>query len=229
MPDEKDTDRHPATHRGGRGPAQMSFSSRTIQHIALVTMNQLILEDRHGGRPQADPRNNRGIPCVYAKSGKARREVCWRREVKESAAQMQQGLQNDIHVAGLKAREYVHLVNEAHRRPALIRWSASPASWPVPCYSAAAFGLGRCCIAALRGLDMWILVCCSTCWDGRNFCGFLAGWMLIMLFFLYCFVHEAFDQPRPTQHVVVRTYNVGPCPRRLQTTNAHARSLPVPS
>jgi hypothetical protein len=33
-------------------------------------------------------------------------------------------LQSDIHVAGLKAREIVHLVNEAHRRPALIRWSA---------------------------------------------------------------------------------------------------------
>jgi hypothetical protein len=38
---------------------------------------------------------------------------------------MRQGLQNDIHIAGLKAREYVHVVNEAHRRPALIRWSAA--------------------------------------------------------------------------------------------------------
>ena len=45
-------------------------------------------------------------------------------EVRDSAAQMQRGLQNDIHTAGLKAREIVHLVNEAHRRPALIRWSA---------------------------------------------------------------------------------------------------------
>jgi len=27
--------------------------------------------------------------------------------------------------------------------------------------------------------------------------------MLIMAFFLYCFVHEAFDQPRPMQTVVV--------------------------
>jgi hypothetical protein len=44
--------------------------------------------------------------------------------VKESAVQVRQGLQGDIHVAGLKAREIVHLVNEAHRRPALIRWSA---------------------------------------------------------------------------------------------------------
>jgi hypothetical protein len=44
--------------------------------------------------------------------------------VKESTVQVRQGLQDDIHVAGLKAREIVHLVNEAHRRPALIRWSA---------------------------------------------------------------------------------------------------------
>jgi len=44
--------------------------------------------------------------------------------VKESAEQMRQGLQNDIHRAGLKACEFVHLVNEAHRRPTLIRWSA---------------------------------------------------------------------------------------------------------
>ena len=38
---------------------------------------------------------------------------------------MQASLQSDIHVAGLKAREIVHQVNEAHRRPALIRWSAA--------------------------------------------------------------------------------------------------------
>ena len=44
--------------------------------------------------------------------------------VKESTVHVREGLQSDIHVAGLKAREIVHLVNEAHRRPALIRWSA---------------------------------------------------------------------------------------------------------
>ena len=32
----------------------------------------------------------------------------------------------------------------------------------------------------------------------KNFFRYLAGWSLIMLFFLYCFVHDAFDQPRPT-------------------------------
>jgi hypothetical protein len=28
----------------------------------------------------------------------------------------------------------------------------------------------------------------------KNVLRFLAGWALVMLFFLYCFVHEAFDQ-----------------------------------
>jgi hypothetical protein len=42
--------------------------------------------------------------------------------VKESAEKMREGLEGDIHIAGLKAREYVHQVNEAHRRPAMIRW-----------------------------------------------------------------------------------------------------------
>jgi hypothetical protein len=44
--------------------------------------------------------------------------------VKESAEKMREDLQGDIHIAGLKAREYVHMVNEAHRRPAMIRWIA---------------------------------------------------------------------------------------------------------
>jgi hypothetical protein len=44
---------------------------------------------------------------------------------KESAAQLRQGLQNDIHLAGLKAHEIVHQVNEANLRPALIGWAAA--------------------------------------------------------------------------------------------------------
>jgi hypothetical protein len=37
---------------------------------------------------------------------------------------MREDLQGEIHIAGLKAHEYVHLVNEAHRRPARVRWAA---------------------------------------------------------------------------------------------------------
>ncbi len=61
--------------------------------------------------------------------------------MKESAEKMREDLKGDIHIAGLKAREYVHLVNEAHRRPAMIRWIAVGLAAGVVC-SAAAFG---CC------------------------------------------------------------------------------------
>ena len=91
--------------------------------IALVTMNRLILDDVmkavHGQIRVT-------IAEFQASMQKAERRAgsMLAQEVKESAAQMQRGLQNDLHTAGLKAREIVHLVNEAHRRPALIRWSA---------------------------------------------------------------------------------------------------------
>jgi hypothetical protein len=50
---------------------------------------------------------------------------------------------------------------------------------------------------------MWILVLLLDLLGRKNFLRFLAGWVLIMLFFLYCFVHEAFDQPRPTQGAMI--------------------------
>lgn len=91
--------------------------------IALVTMNQLIL-DRATEIVHEEIRAT--IAEFHASMQKAERRAgsILAQKVKESADQMRQGLQNDIHIAGLKARELVHLVNEAHRRPALIRWSA---------------------------------------------------------------------------------------------------------
>ena len=50
---------------------------------------------------------------------------------------------------------------------------------------------------------MWILVFLLDFLGRKNFLRFLAGWALIMLFFLYCFVHEGFDQPRPTQRAMM--------------------------
>jgi hypothetical protein len=50
---------------------------------------------------------------------------------------------------------------------------------------------------------MWILVFLLDFLGRKNFLRFLAGWVLIMFFFLYCFVHEAFDQPRPTQGAMI--------------------------
>ena len=49
---------------------------------------------------------------------------------------------------------------------------------------------------------MWILVLLLNLLGRKNFLRLLAGWMLIMAFFLYCFVHDAFDQPWPTQQRV---------------------------
>jgi len=91
--------------------------------IALVTMNQLILDD---AMESVHRQIRATIAEFHASMQKAEKRAgsILAQGVQESAVQMKRGLQNDIHVAGLKAREIVHLVNEAHRRPALIRWSA---------------------------------------------------------------------------------------------------------
>lgn len=91
--------------------------------IALVTMNQLILD---AAIEIVNEQVRVTIAEFHASMHKAEKRAgsMLAETVKESAVQMQRGLQNDIHLAGLKAREIVHLVNEAHRRPALIRWSA---------------------------------------------------------------------------------------------------------
>ncbi len=50
---------------------------------------------------------------------------------------------------------------------------------------------------------MWILIFLLELLGRKNFLRFLAGGVVIMLFFLYCFVHEAFDQPRVTQRAMI--------------------------
>lgn len=50
---------------------------------------------------------------------------------------------------------------------------------------------------------MWIFVFLLNFLGRKNFLRFAAGWAVIMLFFLYCFVHEAFDQPRTTQGAMI--------------------------
>lgn len=86
-------------------------------------MNQLILE---GAMETVHKEIRATIQEFHASMEKAERRAgsMLAQKVRESAEQMRDGLQNDIHMAGLKAREFVHLVNEANRRPALIRWSA---------------------------------------------------------------------------------------------------------
>ena len=91
--------------------------------IALVTMNELVLEASidivHEEVRETIAEFHASMQKVEKRAG-----TMLAQSVKEATVQMREGLQSDIHQAGLKAREFVHLVNEAHRRPALIRWSA---------------------------------------------------------------------------------------------------------
>lgn len=91
--------------------------------FALVTINRMVLDEaiqRLQGQIQARIAEfNADMEKAEGRAGSILAQ-----KVRESAEQMRQGLQNDIHLAGLKAREFVHLVHEAHRRPSLIRWSA---------------------------------------------------------------------------------------------------------
>ncbi len=91
--------------------------------FALVTINRIVLDEatqKLQNHIQARiVEFDASMQKAEARAGKMLAQM-----VKESAAQMRQGLQNDIRLAGLKTCEFVHLVNEAHRRPALIRWSA---------------------------------------------------------------------------------------------------------
>ena len=91
--------------------------------FALVTMNKIVLDQ--ATREFQEQLQTR-IAEFHTSMEKAERRagIMLAQKVKESADLMRQVLQNDIHIAGLKAREIVHLVNEAHLRPALIRWSA---------------------------------------------------------------------------------------------------------
>src|SRR5437016_11716333 len=85
--------------------------------IALVTMNRLILDD---AMETVHKQIRATIAEFHASMQKAEKRAgsILAQGVKESADQMRQVLQSDIHTAGLKAREIVHLVNEAQRRPA---------------------------------------------------------------------------------------------------------------
>ena len=40
---------------------------------------------------------------------------------------------------------------------------------------------------------MWVFVLLLNMLGRKNFLRFLGAWMLIMMFFLYCFIHDAFD------------------------------------
>src|SRR5258708_1255042 len=74
--------------------------------IALVTMNRLILDD---AMETVNKQIRATIAEFHASMQKAERRAgsMLAQGVKESAVQMQQGLQNDIYIAGLKCRDIV--------------------------------------------------------------------------------------------------------------------------
>ena len=111
--------------------------------FALVTLNRLVLEES----AQRFHNHTERLLAVFDASvqkAEKRAGTMLAQMVKESAEQMRQGLQNDIRVAGVRSLEFVHAVNEAHRRPAIIRWAAAgliagaalfaAGAWFAPCF-----------------------------------------------------------------------------------------------
>jgi hypothetical protein len=91
--------------------------------FALVTVNRIVLEEATQKLQDQIQARISNFDASYQRAEKRAGSVL-AQMVKESAEQMRRGLQDDIQRAGLRMCEFVHLVNEAHRRPALIRWSA---------------------------------------------------------------------------------------------------------
>jgi hypothetical protein len=62
-------------------------------------------------------------------------------------------------------------------------------------------------------LKMWVFVLLLNLLGRKNFMRFLGAWMLIMMFILYCFVHDAFNQPmRPMMVQQMQRRPVNPTP-----------------
>jgi hypothetical protein len=89
--------------------------------FAVMTVTQLALEESVEdlqtklGAIIADFELN--VRAVERRAGRVLAQ-----EVKDCASGMRSGVQDDINAAGVKARELVQSVHEAHRRPAAIMW-----------------------------------------------------------------------------------------------------------
>jgi hypothetical protein len=90
--------------------------------FALATMNKLVLEE---AMQLICDRMSARIAEMEASAIKVEKRagIVLAQQLKESAALIRRELHNDVQSAGLKARELVHQVNEAHRRPTLTRWA----------------------------------------------------------------------------------------------------------
>jgi hypothetical protein len=89
--------------------------------FALVTINELVLEqvarrvsDEIATRLVAF---NEGMDKTERRAGSLLAQ-----DVKEAGMQIRAALQKDIDAAGIKAAHLVYKVDQAHKRPAMIRW-----------------------------------------------------------------------------------------------------------
>jgi hypothetical protein len=89
--------------------------------FALVTMNELVLEDAVRRLSEGMDRRlanfSAGMDQTERRAGKLLSE-----DVRNAAVRIREEMQKDIEEAGMKAAYLVYKVDQAHKRPAVIRW-----------------------------------------------------------------------------------------------------------
>jgi hypothetical protein len=91
--------------------------------LAMVGLNQLALEETV--RAVCDQLGTRIAEFeTSAQKLETRAGTVLAQQVRESAAEIRREIQRDVHSAGLKSRELLNRIHEAHRRPAVLRWTA---------------------------------------------------------------------------------------------------------
>ena len=89
--------------------------------FALVTINELVLEEV--ARRVSDEISTSIVSFNIGMAKTERRAgSLLAQDVKEAGAQIRAELQKDIDAAGMKAAYLVYKVDQAHKRPAMMRW-----------------------------------------------------------------------------------------------------------
>ncbi len=91
--------------------------------LAIISLNQLVLEESI--QDICEQLRERVADFeASAQKLETRAGQVLANQVRESASEIRAQLREDTHAAGLRCRELLHQVREAHRRPALLRWAA---------------------------------------------------------------------------------------------------------
>ena len=96
-------------------PDEPFFAAVTVMQLALEESLQSV-EERFRAIISEFESNVRGV--------ERRAGIAVAQEAKVWAGEVRQGLQKDIGVAGLKARELVQKMHEAHERPRMVFWTS---------------------------------------------------------------------------------------------------------